>query len=283
MEWRVGITQFAPVLGDVERNLGRILELMADARRERCDLLVVPELALTGYTLKDMVPEVAQRLDSAALGELCQATRDIDLVVGFVEESADYRYYNAGAYLRGREIIHVHRKAYLPTYGMFDEARYFAAGSEIRAFDTPFGPAAILICEDLWHPSAPYIVAQDGCDLLIGIACSPARGLRSDRELYSAQAWRTLNQMYAHFFSQYVVFANRVGFEDGVGFWGGSEVVDPDGEAIAEAQRFEDELLVADISSDQVRRTRTTSPLLRDERFELTLRELRRIDEKRTR
>ena len=282
MRWRVGIAQFAPVLGDVEKNLARVLEFIEQARRDELNLVVFPELALTGYTLKDMVPEVAQRLDSPIVRHLCEASRDIDVVVGFVEESPSYRFYNSGTYLHGGEIRHVHRKVYLPTYGMFDEIRYFAPGESIRAFDMGFGRAAILICEDLWHPSTAYVAAQDGCELLIGMACSPARGIQNERELYSAHAWQTLNQMYAHFFSQYVMFANRIGYEDGVGFWGGSEVIGPDGQSIAEASQFEEEFLVTEIVLEQVRRTRVVSPFLRDERLDLTLRELRRIDLGRT-
>ena len=281
MRFTVGIAQFAPFLGDLDRNVEKIEALFDRARREEIELLILPELALTGYTLKDMVPAVAQRLDSPLIRKLCAASRDFALVFGFVEESEDYRFFNAAAYVEEGAIRHVHRKVYLPTYGMFEEIRYFAAGDRIRSFETRFGRAALLICEDLWHPSTAYIAAQDGCDLLVGLACSPARGVHDEGDLYSAKAWQTLNRMYAHFFAQYVVFANRVGYEDGIGFWGGSEIVGPDGEVVAAAPRFEEELLIATLTTEEVRRARIISPFLRDERLDITLRELRRVERER--
>ncbi|GIX07062.1 MAG: carbon-nitrogen hydrolase [Candidatus Poribacteria bacterium] len=283
MKWSVGIAQFAPVLGSVERNLEKLEAYIDRAEREGLDLLVFPELALTGYTLKDLVPRVAQRLDSPIVRRLAEASRRLAIVCGFVEESEDYRFYNAAAYFAEGQVQHVHRKVYLPTYGMFEEYRYFAAGDRIRTFPTPFGRVGILICEDLWHPSTAYIAAQDGCELLIGLACSPARGVPEEGDLYSSQAWRTLNRMYAHFFSQYVIFANRVGFEDGIGFWGGSEVVSPEGTPVAVAPYYEETFLRAVISTAEVRRCRIISPFLRDERLDITLRELRRIEKERCR
>jgi predicted amidohydrolase len=277
MTWTIGIAQFAPALGDIERNVATIEALVGEGRQAGLNLLIFPELALTGYTLKDMVPAVAQRLDAPVLRKLAAASEHLALAVGFVEESGDYRFYNSVAYLEAGQVRHVHRKVYLPTYGMFDECRYWAPGQRIRAFDTPFGRMAVLICEDMWHPSAAYVASRDGSTVLIAPSCSPARGVQDDSGLYSARAWRTLNLMYAHFFAQYVVFANRVGFEDGVGFWGGSEVVDPEGEVVARAPLYEEHLLVATISPHRIRRARTVSPLLRDEQLDLTLRELRRI------
>lgn len=281
MTFTVRLGQSAPVLGDVERNLEAILRLASEAADDGADLLVLPELALTGYTLKDMVPAVAQRIDSPAMDRLREASRDVALVMGFVEESDDYRYYNAVGYFESGELLHVHRKVYLPTYGMFDEYRYMAAGERIRAFDSRLGRVAMLICEDVWHPSAAYIASQDGATLLISVACSPARGTQDALQLYSSHAWQTLNRMYAHFFTQHVVFVNRVGYEDGVGFWGGSEVVGPEGDVLVRGPLFEECSISATISAQTVRRARIASPFLRDERLDLTLRELERIQRRR--
>jgi predicted amidohydrolase len=277
MNATLGIYQFAPALGDVERNLATVETAVEAAHNAGVDLLVLPELALTGYTLKDMVPAVAQRLDSPLVRKLASLSERVSLVAGFVEESSDYRYYNAAAYFEGGRVVHVHRKVYLPTYGMFDEYRYMASGDRIRAFNTRFGRLAMLVCEDLWHPSTAYLTALDGASCLVGVACSPARGAQDDIQLYSSLAWQTLNRMYAHFFTAYVVFANRVGYEDGVGFWGGSEVVDPEGVVIARAPLFQEHFLTATLNADRVRRARIVSPFLRDERVDLTLRELERI------
>ena len=281
MSLLVGVAQFAPALGDIDKNLRLIEERVERARREGVDLLVFPELALTGYTLKDMAPTVAQRLDSPMLQKIAKASVGMSIVVGFVEESADYRFYNSVAYFEDGDIRHVHRKVYLPTYGMFDETRYLAAGDRIQAFDTRHGRMAMLICEDMWHPSAPFVASQDGCEVLIGVASSPARGVQEDDDVYSAKAWHALNHVYAHFFGQYVVFANRVGFEDGVAYWGGSEIIGPGGEVVARAPQLEEHLLTGSISSQHVRRARIISPLLRDERLDITMRELTRIQAER--
>lgn len=281
MDFKVGIAQIAPALGDVHENMKRIELCIERALDEKTDIVVFPELALTGYTLKDMVPSVSLRLDSPEMKRLADASGRISIAVGFVEESPDYRFFNSAAYLEKGRIAHVHRKVYLPNYGMFEENRDFAAGSRFRAFNAEFGRCGILICEDMWHPSAAYVIAQDGCELLIALSCSPARGAQSDGDLYSADAWQTLNRVYAHLFSQYVVYANRVGYEDGVGYWGGSEAIGPDGSVIARAKQFEEQFLTAELSSDAVRRARISSPLLRDERLDITLRELKRIDRER--
>ena len=281
MNLKVGIAQFSPALGDVQENVKRIETHLERALDEQIQLIVFPELALTGYTLRDMVPAVSQRLDSPVMRRLTEASRQISIVLGFVEESPGYRYYNAAAYLQRGKIAHVHRKVYLPNYGMFEESRDFAPGDRFRAFDAEFGRCAVLICEDMWHPSAAYVLAQDRCDLLIALSCSPARGTMQDGGLYSADAWQTLNRVYAHLFTQYVLFANRVGYEDGIGYWGGSEAVAPDGSLAARAEQMEEQLLVFEISTDAVRRARVASPLLRDERLDITMRELKRIERRR--
>ena len=143
------------------------------------------------------------------------------VVFGFVEESRSSRFYNAAAFADAGTVRHVHRKVYLPTYGMFDEQRYFAAGDRIRAFDTRFGRLGLLICEDAWHLSCGVILQADGIDALIIIANSPGRGVR-EPELGSEQSWNLVTRTYATFLNIPVVFANRVGFEDGVCFWGGA-------------------------------------------------------------
>lgn len=281
MKFKVGLAQIYPCLGDVERNLKLYEAQVAQAVEQEVSLIVFPELSLTGYTLKDMVPVVAQRFDEPAFRRLLHLSQDIAIVVGFIEESSGYEFYNSAAFLYQGEILHVHRKVYLPTYGMFDEQRYMAVGDRVRAFDTPWGRMAMLICEDMWHLSAPYIAAMDGAQFLIAVSSSPARGMEGGDTLYGTKSWEQLNRVYAQSFSQYVVFVNRVGYEDGIGFWGGSEVLDPEAHNLAKASYFEQDFCVAELDTERIRRSRIFSPLLRDERLGLTLRELQRIGHKR--
>src|SRR5262249_50868171 len=146
------------------------------------ELIIFPELSLTGYHLKDHVPSVAERLDGPVVGRLAELSRDIGIVAGFVEETSDFRFFNSAVLLDGGRVQQVHRKVYLPTYGMFDEHRYFARGGRVEAVDTRFGRLAILVCEDLWHPSTIYLAALDGALIVVCPSASPARGLSSGTE-----------------------------------------------------------------------------------------------------
>jgi predicted amidohydrolase len=275
--FRLAVAQIAPTLGDLEKNLTLHEKMARQAIEQSANLLVFPELSLTGYFLKDQVPSVALRADSPLLQSFRDLSSRVAMVLGFVEEAPGHRFYNAAAYLEGGEIRHIHRKVYLPTYGIFDEARYLAAGDRIRAFDTALGRMAILICEDLWHPAAPAIAAWDGAEILICPSASPGRGLGQVEPFQNATTWERTLRTCGDLLTSYVVYANRVGYEDGACFWGGSEVVTPGGEPLAKARYLEEDLLLAEMDPGGLRRARVANPLLRDERMELTLRELSRI------
>ncbi len=276
-----GIAQIAPHLGDVAFNLQTHLDQIKEASRREVELLVFPELSLTGYVLRDLVQEVAHRPtpDDPVLAPILAASKrnDMDVVFGFVEEGPRERFYIAAAYVSRGEIVHVHRKVYLPTYTLFDESRYFSPGDRFRAFDTRFGRMGLLICEDFWHPSSAYVLWQDGADVLILMSSSPGRGLRQPGRMDSSRNVELANQMYASFFTDFVIHANRVGFEDGLNFWGGSTIFGPDGELIIHGPYFEEALLVAKVDLSAIRRARQRLPLLRDEKPFLVLNELQRM------
>ncbi len=286
----------------MEANLNLHLELADEAAEARADLCVFPELSLTGYFLKDLVPEVAMSLDDPRLAPLLELSRRMDLVVGMALRSEDFQYHNAAVYLSGGEVRHVHRKVYLPTYGMFDEQRYFAAGDRVRAFDA-LGRAGddsvstgMMVCEDMWHLSTAYLLFIQGISLLICPSSGPGRGVladpNSERGLGSAESWGDLCRTVAQFSGCYVAYCNRTGYEDGVYFWGGSGIFGPDGSPVARAAGSEvkhgepmpegNQLVYADIDVREVERQRVITPLLRDEKVDLTLRELERLWDERT-
>jgi predicted amidohydrolase len=291
----VAIAQTNPLLGDLAKNLAHCASLAERAAAGGARLLLFPELAATGYFLKDIVPDVALRPDDPRLKDLLDLSKRIAIVIGLVEGSPDFVYYNSALYLDGGSVLAAHRKVYLPTYGVFDEARYLAAGGAFRAFDAGLGRVAMLVCEDAWHLSAPYIVVQDGAQVLLVLSVSPVRGLvaevgpgaapaaaarapaSSEARPASAEAWEAMNRTYARLLGVYVLYANRVGFEDGVSFWGGSEIVAPDGSTVAKAPYFEEALVFGEVDLRAVRRARLATPLFRDERLGLTVRELGRI------
>ncbi len=279
MKLTVGLAQIAPRLGDVAANLELHLATIEKAMAQGVDLLCFPELSLTGYTLQDLTYEVACKPEPAdpTFRPLFEASRRLDLVIGFVEEDVRHRFFIAAAYLSGGKMIHLHHKVYLPTYTMFDEGRYFAWGNDIHAFDTRFGRFGLLICEDFWHASPPYLLWLDGADVLLFTSASPGRGLGYEGKLDSSRWVELVNQAYASLFTVFVAHTNRVGFEDGVNFWGGSTIFDPDGNLIVQGPYFDEALVVATLDLDALHRARARLPLLRDERTALTLRELRRI------
>jgi len=279
MKLNLALAQINTKLGDVDANLEKHLELAKSAKQDGADLIVFPELSLTGYVLQDLAPAVSHRPvdDDHVFKHLLQASQDLDLVVGFVDEDARHRFYIASAYLSGGQLLHVHHKVYLPTYGLFDEGRFFAWGDSVRAFDTRFGRMGILICEDFWHASPPYLLWLDGADVLLFTSASPGRGLNEGNKLESARWVENVNRSYANLFTSFVAHSNRVGYEDGLNFWGGATVFDPNGERIAQGPYFEEALTIATLDLNQLHRTRARLPLLRDERTSLLVRELRHI------
>lgn len=275
---RVALAQLAPRLGAVDENLGRHHELLAEARDEGADLVVFPELGLTGYLLQDLNAEVAMRRDDARIVELARAADGLSCVVSFVEESDDHRLFIAAALLEGGTVRHVHRKVFLPTYGLFDERRFFAPGSMIRsaASDRLGLRLGISICEDFWHLATPQLLALDGAQLLINVSSSPGRDVAAVNEqgLGTATSWRTLNRTYAQLTTSFVIFVNRVGVDESITFWGGSEVIAPNGATVFGAPTHDEGLFLASIDPADVRRERIATPLLRDERPEVVLRQL---------
>jgi NAD+ synthase (glutamine-hydrolysing) len=277
---RVALAQVAPRLGALDDNLARHHELIIVARDRSADLVVFPELGLTGYLLQDLNAEVAMRADDPRLIGLARAADGMSVVVSFVEESDDHRLFISAALLEDGVVRHIHRKVFLPTYGLFDERRFFAAGSVIRAADSRLGlRLGISVCEDFWHLATPQLLALDGAQVLINVSSSPGRDVAagSKEGLGTATSWRTLNRTYAQLTTSYVVFVNRVGVDESISFWGGSEVVGPSGASVFQAPLHEEGLYLAEIDPLELRRERITTPLLRDERPEVVLRQLDRI------
>jgi predicted amidohydrolase len=290
---RIALAQIAPRLGLLDENLAQHHSLIEQARAGAAGLVVFPELGLTGYLLQDLAAEVAIRLDDPRLLELAAATAGtpaangsaggsgaLSAIVSFVEESADHRLFIAVALLEDGRVRHVQRKLFLPTYGLFDERRFYAAGDLLRATPSRLGiGVGMAICEDFWHLGVPQLLALDGAQLLVNVSSSPGRDLAALNEvgLGTATSWRTLLRTYAQLTTSFVVFVNRVGVDESISFWGGSEVIGPNGDAIFSAPLYDEGLYFVDVDLGDVRRERIALPLLRDERLELAVRELDRI------
>jgi len=267
---RIGLAQVDAVLGDVDANVASARSVIARARAAGVDLVVFPELALTGYALGHVEADVARALGDPELAALAAEADGMGCVIGFAEAGRVHTY-NSAAYLQGGEVRHVHRKLYLPTYDIWEERKHFTPGDRLRAFDTPWGPAAVLICGDAWQPAVATLAVQDGARILIIPACSTAR--KPDIQ----EDWREVCRFYARMLECFVVFVNRVGTEPRLDFWGGSHVHDPWGVCLAEAPVGEEALVTADLDLGAVRRRRHELPLVKEARLGLLGRELDRL------
>ena len=279
MEYRIALAQVAPRLGDLDANLEIIASAVRRAAADGAILTVLPELALTGYLLQDLVPEVSIRADDERLLGVGADAPGTYVAVGFVEETDDHRYCNSVALVRDGTLVALHRKVYLPTYGLFDEGRFTRAGDRIRTHQVgdPIGRIGLSVCEDFWHPSVPMIQAQDGADLLVNVSAGPSRAPGSTAGLQAIAGWHKMQDTYALLGTVAVAFCNRVGNEEGLTFWGGSRLIGADGSTVAQAPLWEEALVVGGVDSDDVRMQRYGMPLLADERLDLVRREIDRI------
>ena len=267
-EVRHAVLQFRPEKSRLRESLARLRAHLEALRPHAPQVVVLPEAALTGYFLQGGVRELAltrHELLELLVGGYGKVGGEgvLDVVVGF-DERDEGAYYNSAAYLElPHRVVHVHRKVFLPTYGVFDEERYLARGRRVEAFRTRFGRAALLICEDFWHSITATIAALDGAEVIYVPSASPARGFQGGYPENVAR-WRTLAQAVAAEHGLYVVVASLVGFEGGKGMSGGSLVVGPDGRILAEAPLFEEAALLFPLDRERIPPVRYDSPLLSD-------------------
>jgi predicted amidohydrolase len=269
MTFRVACAQFAPEKGAVERNLDRIADLAVQAGSEGAQLVVFPETATSGYFVEGAVLQLALGADEICeklSGRLAGRAQRLDLLIGFYEQSRGLLHNSAGYFEwdgTGCRPVHLYRKFFLPTYGVFDEERFVSAGRELGVFDTRFGRAGILICEDTWHSILPTLLAVNGAEFVFVPSASPARGFEgevpSNLDRY-ARMLRGISEEHGVF----CINSMLCGFEGGKGFVGGSMVVDPFGAIIGQGPLQEEFLLLADVDLDLVTVARAQLPLLSD-------------------
>ncbi len=276
MHVEIAVAQFRPVKGDAAASLDRIEESLAQILAEGPvpDVIVFPETALTGYFLEGGVREhavPAMRLASDLAERFARAgggDRPLDVVLGFYEVWG-HRLYNSAMYVElgagEPRIIHVHRKVFLPTYGVFQEERFVEAGHGVRAFDTRWGRAAMLICEDLFHSISATLAALDGAQLLLVPSASPARGAEPGSGIPSNLArWRRLAQGAAEEHGVGVAVSQLTGFEGGKGFAGDSLVFGPRGRLLAHGPLWDEAVIRAGLDLEELTAARTDQPLLAD-------------------
>ncbi len=293
---KVGVYQTSPQLLELGKNLKDAVAKIKSARDDGVDLVVFPELALTGYFVGADYHKVALRMDSPEIKQLARATKGTAAIVGFIEESRSMNFYNAALIAIDGKIEYAYRKLNLPNYGVFEERKIFSGGKTIPVFRYMGFTIATLICNDLWHPALPYLAVTQKADLFVTLfnSCEAAMG----EEFSNIESWTIVNKFYARIFGIYNVCANRVGDETIAGrrqldrgqdsescktgdeiynFWGGSEVVDPYGRNLAKAKMYKPDYITATISRELVRKKRILMPYMKNDDPYFTFRELNRI------
>ncbi len=297
---KVTICQTAPRLLDVQGNLEEVITKIHHAREKGSQLVVFPELALTGYFVGKRYHEAALRLDSAEIKALAAASRGTAAIVGFIEESRSMNFYNSALVAVDGEILFAYRKLNLPNYGVFEEGKIFSTGKRIRTFRLHRYHMAVFICNDMWHPSLPYLGITQKADVFVTIVNS-SRGSMGT-EFSNRETWGVINTFYSRIFGIYGICANRVGEESLAGrdqsslpdpcccaaergedagavyrFWGGSEIVNPFGRIISKAALYKPDQIEAQLSSELLRQKKILLPYLKNDDPYFTCRELKRI------
>lgn len=273
---KLGIAQVAPVFGNVHANLTNMIEMM-QTYKGKVDLLIFPELSLTGYDLKNKYYDIALTLESKEIKRICQISKetDVNVVFGFVEKGKGDRIFNSAVMIKDGEVSSVQRKIYPTNYGIFEEGKYFTKGKKVNIDQIDSFTSSMLICNDLWHPSLPHIAAHHHTSLLIGLINSPEAGLGS--KYSSSVGWERVGQFYAGVYGCYVVLVNRVGKENEITFYGKSKVIDPYGQIIAECPYGVPSVEICEISDKLVKEVRTLLPIMRDEDVHLTIKHYEEI------
>lgn len=272
------ICQTSPILYDLETNLETCITSIKKAAEEKINLIVFPELCLTGYFVGEKYHEMSLRLESEEIKELLAATKNIAAVVGFIEESPHMNFYNSALIMKDGELLGCYRKLNLPNYGPFEERKYFSSGREVPIFRFGGFNMATFICNDMWHPSLPYLAVSQGADIFITLFNS-SQGSMGD-EFSNIETWSIINSFYARIFGVYNICANRVGEESNgktYRFWGGSEFINPFGHQIVKAPLYEEFEITADLSREILRKKKILLPYLRNDDPHFTHRELGKI------
>ena len=271
----VGAAQFASVIGDVDANVDIHLEWIAKARGENVDLLVMPEVSLTGHYGAEDLLNVAMKRSDPRLTRLAEAAGEMTVVVGFIEEGPAAQFYNAAAILREGRVVYLHRKINLPTYGNLEEGKHYAAGRYVDTYDIDEDwRAGLLICADIWNPALTHLAFLHGATILLSPVSSGVEAVGEDFD--NPGGWALAMRFYSMMYAAPSVMVNRTGVEKGLTFWGGSRIVDAFGHEIAVAGDSP-ELITGEIHYDQIRKARRLLPTVRDSNIDMVQREINRL------
>jgi len=272
----ISIVQMDCALNDVEANAEFVIKTIEN-QKSKSSLIVFPELCLTGYSVGKNFADCALRVDSTVMQKIVKATKGTAACVGFIEETDAFSFYNSLAIIYDGDIKSIHKKVYLPNYGIFEERKYFSPGTKYETVMLDNFRLAPFICGDAWNPAFVHLAAADLANVIVLSVCSPEGGLGS--RLSSKDNWKRLVRMYATLYGCYVIFVNRVGKEKDLTFWGESEVIDPFGATVVSSRGDDAVVLDAELNLKEVRESRITINTLRDEDFNFLQRRLKKVME----
>jgi len=274
---KIGAAQFASESGDVDANIEIHRDWVARGRSEKLDILVMPEMSLTGYYGTDMLLHAAMTCSDRRLMRLAEEAGDMIVVVGFIEEGLAAQFYNTAAMLKDGKVVHLHRKVNLANYGKLDEGKHFATGRFVETYSLDKDwRAGLLICADLWNPALTHLAFLRGATLMITPVSSGVGAVTPG--FNNPSGWALAMRFYSMVYGAPSVMVNRTGAEKELTFWGGSRIIDPFGTEVAVAGSGE-ELIMADLDFDQVRKARYQLPTVRDSNIALVHLETSRLIE----
>jgi predicted amidohydrolase len=283
---KVALAQIDSKVADVKANLAKHLDFIEQAITKKADLIVFPELSLTGDIVDSNPPDVSLRPDSEPLQEIAEASQKIDIVIGLAERSKLnlYNRYNSAFYFSEGQRTYRHRKLFLVNYSVFDEGKHYVPGNNLEAYDSRLGRISMLVCNDVWHAASPYIAALDGAEMMI----VPTNSMRDtlDEHLDIPTTWEHMNRAYSAMMGFYTVFVNRVGVRKSLygdfHYWGGSEIIGPNGKVVVKAPYDDEALVFGEVDLEQIATQRYHAPIIRDARLWIFRQEINRLAAQRT-
>ena len=270
------IVQFSPLLGDIEKNLEYHELKISEAVKKGIELIVFPELSISGYQLKDIIFDISRDRIDRVIVSLMNLSRDIDIVAGLPLEESPGIFYNSVIYLSGGRIVHNHRKVQIPNFGMFEEEMIFKAGERFKSFRAGNMNAGVLICREILFPVNAYLYHLQNTDMIISVSNSPHRGMGPDG-FSSHKLWERLGEVYSINYHQHFIFCYRGCRQGGIGVGGGSFYAAPGKGIVEMGKYFEEECLDCNLDENESRRSRISSNYLRDEKPDIIIKELERI------
>jgi predicted amidohydrolase len=261
--FKVALAQFPCKIGEKKHNIRKIAEHAEAARKQKADIIIFPEMALTGYTIRDRVFELAEEVPGPSTIRIEEIARkeDLHIIFGMAEQSEKGKgvLHNTAVLVGPEGYIGKYRKTHLPTHSVFEEKRYYREGYEAPVFETALGKLGIIICYDIFFPETTRALRLQGARFIICISASPVTRKRFFETLTLARAMEN---------TCFLAYVNLVGIEDGLQFWGGSRLISPNGKVLAQSKYNEEDLAFAEISFSDIGPVEISVPTLRDLRPE---------------